>query len=45
MYNAVAVVIAYVFRLDSGENMDMPDLTLPPELQFDENGNLEAGGI
>jgi len=39
----VAVVLAYVFRLDSGETMDMPELTLPPELQFDENGNPEAG--
>jgi len=44
LYNAVAVVLAYVFRLDSGETMDMPELTLPPELQFDENGNPEAGG-
>ena len=38
-----AVVLAYVFRLDSGETMDMPELTLPPELRFDEYGNLEAG--
>lgn len=44
LYNAVAVVLAYVFRLDSGETMEMPDLTLPPELRFDENGNLETGG-
>ena len=43
LYNAVAVVLAYVFRLDSGETMDMPELTLPPELRFDEYGNLEAG--
>jgi len=43
LYNAVAVILAYVFRIDSGENMDMPELTLPPELRFDENGNLEQG--
>jgi len=43
LYNAVAVVLAYVFRIDSGESMEMPDLTLPPELCFDENGNLEQG--
>ena len=43
LYNAVAVILAYVFRIDSGESMDMPELTLPPELQFDENGNAEKG--
>ncbi|MAJ34499.1 MAG: flagellar biosynthesis protein FlhB [SAR116 cluster bacterium] len=43
LYNAVAVILAYVFRIDSGESMDMPELTLPPELRFDENGNLEQG--
>ena len=43
LYNAVAVILAYVFRIDSGESMDMPELTLPPELQFDENGNPEKG--
>ena len=44
LYNAVAVILAYVFRIDSGETMDMPELTLPPELRFDEHGNLENGG-
>ena len=43
LYNAVAVILAYVFRIDSGEAMEMPDLTLPPELRFDEYGNLEDG--
>ena len=43
LYNAVAVILAYVFRIDSGESLDMPELTLPPELCFDENGNLEQG--
>lgn len=43
LYNAVAVILAYVFRIDSGESMDMPELTLPPELRFDENGNPEKG--
>ena len=45
LYNAVAVILAYVFRIDSGESMDMPELTLPPELRFDENGNLEQGAV
>ena len=43
LYNAVAVVLAYVFRVDKGETLDMPELTLPPEIRFDENGNLEKG--
>ena len=43
LYNAVAVILAYVFRIDGGESLDMPELTLPPELRFDENGNLEQG--
>lgn len=43
LYNAVAVILAYVFRIESGESLDMPELTLPPELRFDENGNLEQG--
>ena len=43
LYNAVAVILAYVFRIDSGESMDMPELTLPPELRFDENGIPEQG--
>ena len=43
LYNVVAVVLAYVFRVDNGETPDMPELTLPPELRFDENGNLETG--
>ena len=41
LYNAVAVILAYIFRVDSGESLEMPELTLPPELRFDENGNLE----
>ena len=43
LYNAVAVILAYVFRIDSGESLDIPELTLPPELRFDEDGNLEQG--
>ena len=43
LYNSVAIVLAYVLRVDKGETLDMPELTLPPELRFDENGNLETG--
>ena len=42
LYNAVAVILAYVFRINNDETLEMPDLTLPPELCFDEYGNLET---
>ena len=42
LYNAVAVILAYVFRINNDETLEMPDLTLPPELRFDEYGNLET---
>jgi len=42
LYNAVAVILAYVFRINNDERLEMPDLTLPPELRFDEYGNLET---
>jgi len=42
LYNAVAVILAYVFRINNDETLEMPNLTLPPELRFDEYGNLET---
>ncbi len=45
LYNAVAIILAYVFRIDSGETLDMPELSLPPEMRFDEFGNLDAGAV
>ena len=42
LYNAVAVILAYVFRINNDETLEIPDLTLPPELRFDEYGNLET---
>ena len=41
LYNAVAVILAYVFRIESGESIEMPELTLPQEFRFDENGNID----
>ena len=37
LYNAVAVALAYVYRLDRGEDVTEPDINVP-ELQFNENG-------
>ncbi len=42
LYNAVAVILTYVFRINNDETLEMPNLTLPPELRFDEYGNLET---
>ena len=41
LYNAVAVALAYIYRIDQGEPAEQPDITLPDELIFDEYGNVE----
>lgn len=38
LYNAVAVVLAYIYKLDRGELMEMPQVELPEDMQFDETG-------
>jgi flagellar biosynthetic protein FlhB len=42
LYNAIAIVLAYVFRVNNGESLELPELTLPPEMRFDEHGKLES---
>ncbi len=42
LYNAVAIILAYVYRVDRGEVLDEPDISLPPEMRFDENGRHEG---
>ena len=44
LYQAVAVVLAYIFRIDRGEDVLPPDVELPQDLMFDENGQQMAGG-
>ena len=44
LYQAVAVVLAYIFRIDRGEDVLPPDVELPQDLKFDENGQQIAGG-
>ena len=36
LYNAVAVALAYVYKLDSGEDIDAPDIDVPEDLRFNE---------
>ena len=38
LYQAVAVVLAYLYRLDKGEMMEEPDVDLPDDMQFNETG-------
>jgi len=38
LYQAVAVVLAYLYRLDKGEMLEEPDVDLPGNMQFNETG-------
>ena len=40
LYNAVAVALAYVYKLDRGEEIDTPDIDVPEDLRFNENGTI-----
>lgn len=42
LYAAVAAVLAHVYRLDRGEAGPPPDIDLPPELRFTEQGRPEG---
>ena len=43
LYQAVAIVLAYLYRLDKGEMVEEPEIVVPDELQFTENGQLIDG--
>jgi flagellar biosynthetic protein FlhB len=38
LYQAVAVVLAYLYRLDKGEMLEEPDVDLPDDMLFNETG-------
>jgi flagellar biosynthetic protein FlhB len=40
LYNAVAVVLAYIYRIDRGEVLQEPDVNVPTDMQYDEFGQL-----
>ena len=40
LYSAVAVVLAYIYRVDQGDVVERPDVDLPRDLRFSENGQL-----
>jgi len=43
LFGAVAAVLAYVYRLDRGDAPDYPDVDLPEDLKFDQNGRPMTG--
>ena len=40
LYNAVAVVLAYLYRLEKGEALQSPDVDVPEDMHFNEFGKL-----
>ncbi len=43
LYSAVAIALAYIYRLDQGESLLEPTIDIPGDLQFDEFGNKQLG--
>ena len=43
LYQAVAVVLAYIYRVDKGEDLERPEVELPEDLRFNEYGNVMSG--
>lgn len=42
LYSAVAMALAYIFKLDKGEDVEKPEIELPSELVFDEFGRNDV---
>ena len=38
LYNAVAVALAYIYRIDNGEYIEEPNIDIPPDLKLNEHG-------
>ena len=45
LYSAVAIALAYIYRLDQGESLIKPIIDVPGDLQFDEFGNKKIGDV
>ena len=41
LYNAVAIALAYIYRIEQGQTAEEPEIAIPDELTFDEFGNIE----
>ena len=40
LYNAVAVALAYIYKIDKGEMIEEPEIDIPEDLRFNENGQI-----
>ena len=40
LYNAVAVALAYIYKIDKGEMVEEPEIDIPEDLRFNENGQI-----
>ena len=40
LYNAVAIALAYIYKVNEGENIEEPEINIPDDLIFDEFGNI-----
>jgi flagellar biosynthetic protein FlhB len=43
LYNAVAIALAYVYKIDKGDYVDEPNIDVPEELRYNENGSILKG--
>ena len=43
LYTAVAVALAYIYKIDRGEFASEPEIIVPEDMQFDEYGKLLEG--
>ena len=43
LYSAVAIALAYIYRLDQGETLVEPIIDVPADLKFDEFGKKQLG--
>ena len=43
LYTAVAVALAYIYKIDRGEFASEPEIIIPEDMQFDEYGKLLEG--
>lgn len=43
LYNAVAVALAYIYRIDRGELVEEPKIDLPEDMRFNEKGQIIQG--
>ena len=38
LYTAVAIALAYIYKINNGENLEEPEIEIPNELEFNEDG-------